>query len=77
MNVPDDALVLEPREAFDAAIVGVRPNKAGLPVVVYSRSKVIDALMKHEGWSKEDAVEWFEYNIRPAWMGDRTPVYRK
>lgn len=49
MNVPDDALVLEPREAFDAAIVGVRPNKAGLPVVVYSRSKVIDALMKHEG----------------------------
>ena len=77
MTIPDGALVLEPRDLFDSAIVGVRTNKLGKQVVVYSRGKVIDALMRGEGWSEEDAVEWFEFNIRSAWMGDRTPMYRK
>jgi hypothetical protein len=77
--VPDGVMVLEPRDVYDAAIVGFRSRK-GVLVAVYSRSKCISALQAAhapDGWTKHDAVEWFEYNVDPVWMGPGAPVYRK
>ena len=27
--------------------------------------------------SPDEAQEWFEYNIKGAWVGDKTPLYVK
>ena len=67
-----DALV-----AFDysAAFVGVA-HRCGQPsLAVYSVSKCIDALMKRDGMTYEEAAEFFEFNVAGAWLGEGTPVW--
>ncbi len=49
----------EPTEFADA-IVGVVYDPR--PGVVYLKSKIIKALMDSNGWSEDEAEEWFDYN---------------
>lgn len=81
-NLPDGVLVLEPRETYDKAVVGYTdhpkdhwPRSGGVVVVVYSRSRCIDALMRTENFSYEDAVDWYEFNTCGAWVGEQTPTF--
>lgn len=46
--------------ALASAIVGV--VEVGHGGVVYSRERLIRAFMEYNGWSEEDAVDWYEYN---------------
>ena len=59
---------------FDDAIVGVGVRCGQPPIVVYNVEVVLDILMGN-GMSYEDAVEYFEYNVEGAWVGDRTPIW--
>lgn len=68
-----DLLVVEP-EYLDEAIVGV-VSRIGLEAVCYDTRKVIRLLMGHERMSHEEAIEYFEYNIKGAWVGEHTPVF--
>ena len=43
------------------------------PSVAYDYDKVIEILT--EDMSYEDAVEYFEFNIIGAWMGETTPLF--
>ena len=43
-------------------------------VVIYERDKVIEAL-KEDGMTYEEALEYFEFNIAGAGMGDLTPAF--
>jgi len=52
------------------AIIHNRPVLA-----VYDIDKVIDILMQENGLSREEAVEYFEYNIQGAWVGEGTPIF--
>ena len=57
-------------DGFDEAIIGIEDFDMRL---IYSCSKIIDILK--EEMSEEDAIEHFEYNIKGAWLGEKTPIF--
>ncbi len=62
-------------DGFDEAIIGMaeRPNLG--PVVAYSVEKIIEIMISRDGMSYEDALEYYNYNIQCAWLGEFTPIY--
>tara|TARA_R110000822_G_scaffold82279_1_gene194736 strand:- start:47 stop:313 length:267 start_codon:yes stop_codon:yes gene_type:complete len=69
-GVPD----LLTADGFDEAIIGVG-SRCGQPdIVVYSRDKAIEILMR-DGMSYDEAVEYFEFNVAGAWVGEETPIW--
>lgn len=67
-------LFLEPA-AMDAAIVGLVSGCGKEPVVCYDRDKVIQVLMEQDGMAREEAEEFFSFNIEGAHLGDGTPMF--
>ena len=62
-------------DGYDEAIIGVA-RRCGQPdLVAYDLEKIIEILVKRDGMSYEEAVEYFELNIEGAWMGDNTPCF--
>jgi hypothetical protein len=62
-------------DGLDNALVGVG-RRCGQPTLaVYSVNKVLEILMKRDGMTDEEAVEYFEYNIEGSWMGENTPIW--
>jgi len=59
-------------DGFDEAIIGVE-ERAG--VVAYDIDKIIEMLMRE--MTEDEAVEYFEFNIFGAYVGEKTPVYIK
>ena len=60
-------------DGFDDAIIGIAERIGMEPVVAYDIHKIIEILARD--MPKEDAVEYFEFNILGAYMGERTPVF--
>jgi len=58
-------------DGYDDAIIGIEEmsNK-----VVYSVPKIIEILMK-QGATRENAIEFYEYNQLGAYVGERTPIF--
>lgn len=69
----DDVVLLEGPE-FDAAIVGLAERYGQPRIVCYDYDKVLQVL-RQQGMSEEEAVEWWDFNIIGAWMGETTPVF--
>ena len=44
------------------------------PLAIYSYRKTIKILMR-QGMDREEAIEYFDYNIAQAFVGDQTPVF--
>lgn len=64
--------------AFDdlnEAIMGSIERCGFPPVLVYDREKCIECFMKQNGWTYEEAVEWFEHNVFGAYLGEGTPMF--
>lgn len=61
-------------DGFEDALIGVGQqfNKA---LAVYDRQKCIEILIERNGMSDEEAVEYFEYNVTGAWVGEYTPIF--
>ena len=64
-------MLLEP-EIFDDAIIGVTERADGGQLVAYDRQRVIDILMQ-QGMDRDEAEEYYSFNICGAWMGEGTP----
>ena len=56
---------------FADAFVGVIDDS----IAVYDRDKVIEVFMNRDGMSDIEAVEWFDYNVQGAYIGEQTPLY--
>lgn len=67
------AILLEGPE-FDAAIVGIIERFGQPAIVCYDYAKVLTVL-RRQGMTKDDAVEYFDFNVLGAWMGDTTPCF--
>lgn len=67
-------------DGFDEALLGPM-RRCGQPTVAaYSYRKAVEVLtqpgsMFDEGLSYEDAVEYMEFNVVGAWMGEHTPAW--
>jgi len=59
-------------DGFDAAIIGLL-FRDDIAIVAYSEEKIINKLIS-DGFSHEDAIEYFEYNIVNSYIGDCTPI---
>jgi hypothetical protein len=57
-------------EGFNEAIIGIDTETMRL---IYSESKCIELLCKD--MSEEEAVEYYHFNIKGAYMGEKTPIY--
>ncbi len=44
-------------------------------LVLLDRDKCLEILMGNDEMPYEDAVEFFEFNIIGAWMGEGTPCF--
>jgi len=60
-------------DEFDEAILGVAERIGMESVVAYDTDKIIEILSRD--MPEDDALEYFEYNILGAYVGDRTPIY--
>jgi len=72
-SINEDALFADGLE--DAVIGYTRVLSTGNEVVVYSASKVIDALMRNDDMTYEEALEYAEFNVFCAYMGENTPLF--
>jgi hypothetical protein len=70
-----EALLLEPRDIYDAALIGITEGNFGQRVAVYEAGKCIEALMSAHEWDYEDAREWYDFNITGAYVGPATPLF--
>ena len=62
-------------DGFDGAIIGMAERINLGPVVAYSVEKILDILINRDGMTYEEAIEYYDYNIVGAWMGELTPVF--
>ncbi len=69
MYVPPGTLVLEPRDDLDCAIVAVEGGLA-----LYDLALLTEAFMRAEGWSREDALEWIDFNVDPRMVVNSEPI---
>jgi hypothetical protein len=60
---------------FDQAIVGVADRIGMSTVVVYDTTKIIDILCERDGMDREEATEFYEFNILGAYVGEQTPMF--
>ena len=63
-------------DGFDEAIIGYveRLGESGYQTyALYDKEKVISMLQ--DDMTREEAVEYFEYNMRGSWVGPGTPVF--
>ena len=60
---------------FDEAIIGVAERIGMEAVVAYDTDKIIEILSRD--MTEEEAVEYFDFNIIGAYVGERTPIYIK
>ncbi len=57
-------------DGFEDAIIGVCGEK-----LVYSNDKCIEILMTRDGMSFDEAIEYFEFNVLGAYVGEKTPIW--
>jgi hypothetical protein len=84
-RMPEGVLLLEPRDAYDVALVDLIesecaadqwPRKAGWTIAVYDAAKCLKAIKRLLNCDDETAQEWFDFNTSGAWVGEGTPTFR-
>ena len=58
-------------DGFDDAVIGIEESSMRL---IYSVGKSIEILVE-DGMTMEDAMEYFDFNVKDAWVGDKTPIW--
>jgi hypothetical protein len=58
-------------DGFDEAVIGVDEKNFRL---IYSVTKCINILIS-QGMDESDAIEYFEFNVSGAYMGEKTPIW--
>ena len=60
---------------LEDAIIGVGSRMNMPDVLIYSYNKCVKIFMEKEGWTHEEAIEWMDFNVVGAWVGDTTPIF--
>lgn len=62
-------------DGFDDCVLGTVHPWNCKPTLVYSSESIIKKLIKRDSMTREQAVEFFEYNIDGAYVGEDTPLF--
>ena len=80
-QVMEDAITAD---GFEKALLGFghqfnfglnSGTRTTTPVAVYSKDRCLHVLMERDGMSREDALEFFDFNVAGAWVGEGMPVF--
>ena len=72
VEINDKALLAD---GFDEAIDGMCIQFGQLPIVAYDYNKCINILIKRDGMSETQAIEYFDFNVVGSYMGPNSPVF--
>ena len=61
-------------DGFEQALVGVG-RQFNRYAVVYDRAKCIDVLRFRDEMTRQEAEEFFEFNVVGAFVGENTPIF--
>ena len=61
-------------DGFDDAIVGVGNSFGGSLCAIYDTDKIVKICMKG-GMEYDEALEYFDFNIAGAYVGEQTPIF--
>ena len=64
-------------EELDPALIGIGGYHSGKLHGIYSRNKLIACLQDNNGWTYDEAVEYYEFNVECAYYGPYTPIIVK
>jgi hypothetical protein len=67
-----DAMIAD---GFDEAVIGLGSQYPNQPVAIYDFMKCVEVLLQKNNWSYEEAVEWMDYNVICAYVGEGTPIF--
>lgn len=59
-------------DGFDSAIIGVDEISLRL---IYSKKAILEILMYEHDMDELESIEYYDYNISGAYMGEKTPIY--
>tara|TARA_R100000654_G_C2631305_1_gene120167 strand:+ start:424 stop:681 length:258 start_codon:yes stop_codon:yes gene_type:complete len=59
-------------DGFDDAIIGIKDDTG---VVYYSKEKVINILIRDHNMTDIEAMEYADFNVFGAYIGDKTPIF--
>lgn len=71
---PDQEFIFLEGEEMDEALIGVCRRFGQPDILAYDLEKVLDIFVD-QGMTREEAVEFFEFNTIGAWVGDLTPAF--
>jgi len=62
---------------YASCVIGVAESGFSLaqPALVISKTKVLETLVKDDGMTEDEALEFFEFNISGAYVGHGTPIF--
>ena len=61
-------------DRLNDAIIGTGGRCGMEEVYVYSYDKILDILMIEDGMTEREAIDYIEYNIAGAYVGELTPI---
>ena len=68
----DDEIIIY--EGFDDAIVGIMERFGNERYLVYDYDKCLQ-ILEGQGMDREGAIEYFDFNVLGAWVGEKTPGF--
>ncbi len=61
-------------DGMDNAIIGLAYSFNRREVYAYSLDKILQILVKRDGMSQEEALEFYDFNIAGSYNGEGMPV---
>jgi hypothetical protein len=61
-------------DGYNDCAIGTLERIGMEPVIVYDKALVLKRL-RDDGCSELEAIEWYEYNMLGAYVGDGTPAF--
>lgn len=74
MKISEEYPDLLKADGLDDAIIGV-VQRMGIQAICYDEDKVLEILMERDGMTLIEAMEYFDFNIAGAWIGESTPFF--
>ena len=63
-------------DGFEDCVIGVAYDKStSVYRLVYSRTKCIEVMIARDGMTYEEAMEYFDFNVEGAYVGEKTPIW--
>ena len=63
-------------DGFEDCVIGVAYDKTtSVHRLVYSRTKCIEVMIARDGMTYEEAIEYFDFNVEGAYVGEKTPIW--